>query len=46
MIEKFLDKEGKLFVFPKRKNREIVYDFLISKFEKDTVYSEKELMKL
>ncbi len=46
MIENFLNKDGKLFVFPKRKNREVVYDYLISKFEKDVVYSEKEVNEI
>ncbi len=46
MINNFLDKDGKISVFPKKAKREIIYDFLINKFEHDIVYTEKEVNKI
>ncbi len=46
MIERFLDKDGKVFCLPKKAKRLIVYDFLASKFEFDRVYSEKEVNEI
>lgn len=44
MIEKYLDKEGRVFVLPKKKDaREAVYEYLIEKFEIDKAYTEKEV---
>ncbi len=43
MINRFLDKEGKLCVFPKKSKRVVIYDFLIGKFEKGREYTEEEV---
>lgn len=44
MIEKYLDKNGKIFVLPRKKDvRREIYRYLMNAFEDDRSYSEKEV---
>lgn len=46
-INKYLDNEGKIFVYPsKQKRKKIVLKYLVSKFENNRIYSEKEVNKI
>ena len=43
-VEKFLDENQKIKVWPKRKDdKNLVVEYLASKFENDRIYSEKEI---
>lgn len=47
ILKNFMDKEGRLKQFPgKRKYRIPAYFFLASKFEKDIIYTEKEVNEI
>lgn len=47
MVEKFLDKNNKVYMLPKKYNMRMeVLEFFISKFEKDKLYSEKEVNEI
>ena len=44
MIQNYLDKDNKIFILPKKKNKRMqVYEYLIDKFEQDRIYTEKEV---
>jgi len=46
-LKNFMNEDGKLKQFPgKRKYRKIVYFFLVSKFEHDVIYTEKEVNEI
>ncbi|MBR5934386.1 MAG: DUF2087 domain-containing protein [Treponema sp.] len=43
-VKKYLDKNGKIIVWPKRKeDKTIVTEYLATKFESGKIYSEKEV---
>ena len=44
MVENYLDKDGKIFVLPRKKGaRTEVYQYLASKFDYNKFYTEKEV---
>ena len=46
-VEKYLDKNGKIIVWPKRnEDKACVVEYLASKFETDKIYSEKEVNEI
>ncbi len=46
-IKKYLDKDNKISVWPKRKeDKKVVVEYLSSKFEPEKVYSEKEVNQI
>ena len=43
-IEKYLDKNNKIFTWPKKhENRRVVLRYLLTKFNYNTIYKEKEV---
>jgi len=47
LLNRFIDNEGKVTVWPaKQMNKLIILDYLITKFEKDKDYTEKEVNEI